>query len=68
MLHSARTLEETRAWLEERIRSGKAIAQLRFVRVLDVQMLEGSPPEDWARQRGEGGFGSTDRRNGESSV
>ncbi len=68
MLHSAGTLEETRHWLEARILSGKAIAQLRFVRVLDVQVVEGKPAEDWARKRGEGGFGSTDRRNEGSSL
>ncbi len=62
MLRSDRTLEETRAWLVERLRAGKAVAQLRFVRVLDVQVVEGAPGHDWAKKRGEGGFGSTDRK------
>ncbi len=62
LLHSLRGEEETRALLEERIREGKAVAQLRFVRVLPVTLREGVPERDWARLRGEGGLGSTDRR------
>lgn len=61
LLHSLRDLDETRAWLAERIRSGKAIAQIRFVKVLPVELREGPPEQDWAVLRGEGGLGSTDR-------
>ncbi len=62
LLHSLRDEVETRDLLAARIREGKAVAQLRFVQVLPVILQEGVPEQDWARLRGEGGLGSTDRR------
>ncbi len=60
MLRSDLSPDETRTWLTHRIQNRKAIAQIRFVRVLDVELREGTPREDWASLRGTGGFGSTD--------